>query len=84
MQAGSVFDASELDAVSDLLGAAMMDTLQNGLRAVHLDVVPEDSIGVIALRVVDSRSVGTAYLEFRDGELQVRVVLHNDGKPDIA
>ena len=49
--------------------------LERGFEKLGIETVVEDTFGVIALRIVDSSRVGTAYLELKDGNLRLRIVL---------
>lgn len=77
-------DDGDTEEVSDNLGTRLQNDLKDGLASLGLELVVEDSIGVIALRVVNDNNVGTAYLEIRDGGLQIRVILANDQNVEIA
>jgi hypothetical protein len=73
-----MFDAKMTDAVMTALEHSVLDELSSGLERLGFAAVPEDSFGILALRVVDEKHVGTAYVEFRDGSLRVRIVLQQD------
>lgn len=73
-----VFDIQKTNHASVEIGSQVTHALESGLSSLGFEFIPEDSIGVLAVRVVDTCSVGTAYLEFRDGQLNVRVVLQDD------
>ena len=52
--------------------------LERGFEQLGIETVVEDTFGVIALRIVDRSHVGTAYLELKDGNLRLRIVLVNE------
>jgi hypothetical protein len=67
------FDAT--DEAMSLVGAALLDEVRRGLRNVGFETIPEDSFGLLAIRVSDPNHVGTAYVELKDGEIRTRIVL---------
>lgn len=74
----SMYDAQATDAAMELVEGAFLTELQSGLKRLGFAAVPEDSFGVLALRVVDDQHVGTAYVEFKDGAIRMRIVLQQD------
>jgi len=74
----SMYDAGATDAAVLLIEGAFLEELQAGLKRLGFSTVPEDSFGVLALRVVDDCHVGTAYVEFRDGAIRMRIVIQQD------
>jgi hypothetical protein len=74
----SIYDFATSDRAMASVGRAFVVALERGLSQLGFQTVPEDSFGVIALRVVDRDHVGTAYVEFKDGTVQMRIVLLQD------
>ena len=70
------FDAT--DAAMSPVGAALLNELRRGLSTIGFEVIAEDSFGLLAVRVADRDHVGTAYVEFKDGEIRTQIVLFRD------
>lgn len=79
-----VFESPDLEVLNSRVASGVLSELQRGLASLGFEMDPADSFGVIALRVVDARNVGTAYLELRDGDIELRIILQQDQDIETA
>ena len=71
----SVFDTVISDNLATEIFRDFKAAVRSRLQAVGIEPVFEDAFGVFALSVVDAQHVGTAYLELRDDNAALRILL---------
>jgi aspartate aminotransferase-like enzyme len=70
-----VYETRACDEAASRMYREIASAIRRGLSALGLEPVFEDSTAVAAIRVVDERNLGTAYLEIRDCGIRMRIVL---------
>jgi hypothetical protein len=73
-----IYDSAATDDAAARIGPSVLERLEKGLADLGFQIVADEAFGVIALHVVDNRHVGTAYVEFKNGGVELRIVLEQD------
>jgi hypothetical protein len=77
-----IYDSEATDEAAVRIGPGILAELEDGLEDLGFQIVADEAYGVIAVHVVDSRHVGTAYVEFKNGGVELRILLARDGSPE--
>lgn len=73
-----VYDTEACDEVARSIYEEISSAIERGLSRLGMTPVFEDANGVVAVRVVDKKNLGTAYLELRGRVMLMRLVLFED------
>lgn len=73
-----IYDVATSDEAARLMYLDIASSIERAFSRLGMQAVFEGSTGVIAVRVADERNLGTAYLELRDCEMRMRIVLFED------
>jgi hypothetical protein len=79
-----VYDTVLADIAAIRIRAGIEGVLTRELDPLGLDPVFEDSFAAVVLRVSSARQTGTAYVELRQGDARMRIVLERYSPPPLS
>ncbi len=78
-----VYDTVVADIAAIRIREDVERVLTRELAPLGLEPVFEDSFAALVLRVSSARQTGTAYIELRQDDVRMRIVLHPDTPPPL-